>query len=123
MSFAVAAETATAPAADDSGDRALQELRRRAKASSAELTTPPAPLSAEKVAALRELRPQPLKEADLRDLLRRFEAGVGHEVRINPRRPLSASSRHLGQRGYFSFRSHGWNASTWPRSSDSYAPP
>ncbi|OLP76698.1 hypothetical protein AK812_SmicGene43335, partial [Symbiodinium microadriaticum] len=47
----VAAETATAPAADDSGDRALQELRRRAK------------------------------EADLRDLLRRFEAGVGHEAK------------------------------------------
>ncbi|CAE7812107.1 LRRC56, partial [Symbiodinium necroappetens] len=43
----VAAETAARPA-DDSGDRALQELRRRAKASSAELATPPAPLSAEK---------------------------------------------------------------------------
>jgi len=39
----VAAETA-APPADDSGDRALQELRRRAKASSAELATPPAPV-------------------------------------------------------------------------------
>ncbi|CAE7811312.1 Lrrc56 [Symbiodinium sp. CCMP2592] len=37
----VAAETA-APPADDSGDRALQELRLRAKASSAEFATPPA---------------------------------------------------------------------------------
>ncbi|CAE7266287.1 Lrrc56, partial [Symbiodinium necroappetens] len=55
------------------------------------------------------------EEADIRDLLRRFEAGVGQEetsqtacgpaprpmtsdVRINPRRPLSASSPSSGLR-------------------------